>query len=140
MAWSPRTRIILALAIGYFCIFVFFSLTTYIIYVFYTTIAQSVLKRKEYVKFIFHFTFGNWLGINIYFNYLMAWLTSPGLAKDYHQIAKQYPICKKCLVSKPPRTHHCSWCHLCILKFDHHCPCKENYESIFVIMLKMRIF
>lgn len=30
--------------------------------------------------------------------------------------------CKKCHVSKPDRTHHCSTCKRCVLKMDHHCP------------------
>ncbi|CAF0792744.1 unnamed protein product [Rotaria sordida] len=70
--------------------------------------------------------FGNWLAINVFFNYIMAWLSSPGLAKDYQNLATQYPKCKKCSMNKPPRTHHCSWCDACILKFDHHCPWLNN--------------
>ncbi|CAF4430581.1 unnamed protein product, partial [Adineta steineri] len=42
-----------------------------------------------------------------YFNYLMASTTPPGLAKDYQNLASQYPLCKKCSIHKPPRTHHC---------------------------------
>ena len=128
MAWSVQTRKIAALSVGYLCIFVFFSLTTYIVYVYYTTIAPSVLEKKEYKKFLFHIIFGNWLAINIYFNFIMAWLISPGRAKDYQNLATQYPACKKCSMNKPPRTHHCGWCDLCILKFDHHCPCEIIYN------------
>jgi len=128
MVWSVRTRKLSALSIGYFCIFVFFSLTLYIVYVYYTTLAPSVLEKKEYKKFLCHFIVGNWLAINVYFNYIMAWLSSPGLAKNYQNLAIQYPACKKCSMNKPPRTHHCSWCDLCILKFDHHCPCKIIFK------------
>jgi hypothetical protein len=90
MVWSVRTRRTLSLSVGYFCIFVFFSLTIYIVYVYYTTIAPSVLERREYKKFFFHIIFGNWIAINIYFNYIMAWLISPGLSKNYQNLATQY--------------------------------------------------
>ncbi|CAF1335451.1 unnamed protein product [Adineta steineri] len=40
----------------------------------------------------------------------MASTTPPGLAKDYQNLASQYPLCKKCSMHKPPRTHHCRWC------------------------------
>eukprot|EP01135_Chromosphaera_perkinsii_P001943 Nk52_evm10s213 gene=Nk52_evmTU10s213 len=36
------------------------------------------------------------------------------------------PICRKCEVPKPPRTHHCSVCTHCVLKMDHHCPWVNN--------------
>lgn len=65
--------------------------------------------------------FGNWLFLNVLFNYCMACATNPGnppLSETYNAVS----ICKKCLIPKPPRTHHCSICNKCVLKFDHHCP------------------
>jgi len=31
-------------------------------------------------------------------------------------------FCTKCACVKPDRSHHCSVCGHCVLKFDHHCP------------------
>jgi palmitoyltransferase ZDHHC2/15/20 len=34
--------------------------------------------------------------------------------------------CKKCMLSKPDRAHHCSICKRCVLRMDHHCPWVMN--------------
>jgi len=34
--------------------------------------------------------------------------------------------CKKCLLVRPERAHHCKICQKCILKMDHHCPWVAN--------------
>jgi len=39
---------------------------------------------------------------------------------------KQDLYCKKCLLVRPERTHHCKICEKCILKMDHHCPWIAN--------------
>jgi hypothetical protein len=111
---DERIRKIISNIVGYFCIFVFFSATSYIVFVFYSTIVPTVLENKDYGKFLFNFIFGNWIAINIYFNYIMAWLISPGLSKNYQNMTLEYPTCKKCAYNKPPRTHHCGWCNLCV--------------------------
>ncbi|XP_053555174.1 palmitoyltransferase ZDHHC15 isoform X1 [Bombina bombina] len=53
------------------------------------------------------------------------------------EVAKNLPVytrtgsgavrfCDRCQVIKPDRCHHCSVCHMCVLKMDHHCPWVNN--------------
>ncbi|KAF9646143.1 zf-DHHC-domain-containing protein [Thelephora ganbajun] len=37
-------------------------------------------------------------------------------------LAPAYRYCGREGLVKPPRTHHCSACRKCVLKYDHHCP------------------
>ncbi|KZV78771.1 hypothetical protein EXIGLDRAFT_504343 [Exidia glandulosa HHB12029] len=33
-------------------------------------------------------------------------------------------MCRRCGGRKPERAHHCRVCNRCVMKYDHHCPCK----------------
>eukprot|EP01006_Ploeotia_vitrea_P012887 TRINITY_DN33961_c0_g1_i1.p2 TRINITY_DN33961_c0_g1~~TRINITY_DN33961_c0_g1_i1.p2 ORF type:complete len:231 (-),score=100.85 TRINITY_DN33961_c0_g1_i1:67-759(-) len=44
--------------------------------------------------------------------------------RDHRQ--NGYRFCDECECIKPMRTHHCSICKRCVLKFDHHCPWLNN--------------
>lgn len=49
--------------------------------------------------------------------------------KPHRRHELQYKPCRYCVRCdsfKPPRTHHCSDCRMCILKMDHHCPWINN--------------
>ncbi|KAI8352353.1 DHHC palmitoyltransferase-domain-containing protein [Mortierella sp. GBAus27b] len=75
-------------------------------------------------------------------NYYFAVTTPPGAVIDglsqnegdlYQGVLGQIdiftetpPTCKRCHLPKPERTHHCSVCKKCILKYDHHCPWIHN--------------
>lgn len=38
-------------------------------------------------------------------------------------------FCDRCHCVKPDRSHHCSVCGCCVLKFDHHCPWVNTYVN-----------
>ncbi|KAI8072384.1 DHHC palmitoyltransferase-domain-containing protein [Gongronella butleri] len=79
----------------------------------------------------------NVLVIMIYVNYALTCLTHPGRVppnwipeQQRHLEVKRSTheprFCKRCDNYKPPRTHHCSSCGICVLKMDHHCPWVNN--------------
>ncbi|OHS96322.1 DHHC zinc finger domain containing protein [Tritrichomonas foetus] len=39
---------------------------------------------------------------------------------------KNLTLCQKCGIHKPNRSHHCSHCKRCYIRFDHHCPSVGN--------------
>ncbi|KAF9413374.1 hypothetical protein BGZ94_000756 [Podila epigama] len=68
--------------------------------------------------------------------------TDDGLYRDVLQEMETYteitPTCKRCHLPKPERTHHCSVCKTCVLKYDHHCPwihnCVGHFNHRFFLM------
>ena len=60
-------------------------------------------------------------------------------------IYKETKICLTCNVAKPFRSHHCSDCDNCVIRFDHHCPwiggCvgKRNYIYFFAFLCLLNL-
>lgn len=65
--------------------------------------------------------------------YLLTLFTSPGFVRldpsgpdragaerTREEAAAASSVCKKCHVSRPARSHHCSICRRCVLRMDHH--------------------
>ena len=78
--------------------------------------------ERSLIILILGIIIGNWILVNVSFNYYMALTTSPGSPPERSMIHSAVSICKKCISPKPARAHHCSVCNRCILKMDHHCP------------------
>ena len=60
-------------------------------------------------------------------------------------VYKETKVCLTCNVVKPFRSHHCSDCDNCVIRFDHHCPwiggCvgKRNYIYFFIFLIILNI-
>jgi palmitoyltransferase len=103
-------------------IFVFLVVVTLIVYVSIAyAIGMSFWLERSYIVTGIALIIGNWLLMNVAFNYWMALITSPGHPPERVILKEVTSICKKCISPKPPRAHHCSICNKCILKMDHHC-------------------
>ena len=66
-----------------------------------------------------------YLAVNYFSAYAMAILTAPGTPPSPDPILS-VPVCSKCSLAKPARTHHCSICGRCAIRYDHHCPWIAN--------------
>eukprot|EP01064_Diplonema_japonicum_P014104 TRINITY_DN21630_c0_g1_i1.p1 TRINITY_DN21630_c0_g1~~TRINITY_DN21630_c0_g1_i1.p1 ORF type:complete len:256 (+),score=37.74 TRINITY_DN21630_c0_g1_i1:73-840(+) len=67
--------------------------------------------------------------------YVMAVVTHPGRVPPLwkEENAESLPLtngrrrwCQMCMLWKPPRSHHCTVCGACVLKYNHHCPWIHN--------------
>uniref|UniRef100_UPI003AABBF0A palmitoyltransferase ZDHHC16B isoform X1 n=1 Tax=Centroberyx gerrardi TaxID=166262 RepID=UPI003AABBF0A len=101
-------------------------LTGSVLVIVYLCLLPVVLGSYPVYWIVWHLCCGHWLFVMVVFHYYKATTTSPGHPpKDKAEIPS-VSICKKCIIPKPPRTHHCSICNTCILKMDHHCPWLNN--------------
>lgn len=100
-------------------------LTLNMLYTFYVVILPEIYEEESFVVFLVNLVFGSWVSVNVFFHYVMGWLTNPGQPPNT-KFENVVTICKKCIGPKPARTHHCSVCRRCVLKMDHHCPWFDN--------------
>lgn len=113
------------------------SLIGFVAYTFFTIIIPHLADSgtPNWVLLL-QVAFGCFLLVNVMYNYAMAVCLRAGepppfpgdVEKDAELGMASIPWkqCHKCLLSKPPRAHHCSVCRQCVLKMDHHCPWINN--------------
>ncbi|XP_072173347.1 palmitoyltransferase ZDHHC21-like [Diadema setosum] len=70
--------------------------------------------------------------------------SDPGFISLHHRATTADQInwthCRKCLIQRPLKSHHCSRCNRCVRRMDHHCPwinncIGEDNQWIFVLLL-----
>ncbi|TNJ28521.1 Palmitoyltransferase [Giardia muris] len=84
-----------------------------------------VLPRSTGSSFYFKLLLIIYLHVQFITSYYSVLITEPGVPDVPESIeeknGQRLPTCDKCGCARPNRTHHCSICQRCILKYDHHC-------------------
>ncbi|XP_034563325.1 palmitoyltransferase ZDHHC16B isoform X1 [Notolabrus celidotus] len=101
-------------------------LTTSVVVIIYLFVLPTIIGTYPVHWIAWHLCCGHWLLVMVVFHYYKATTTSPGHPPKEKTQIPSVSICKKCITPKPPRTHHCSICNMCVLKMDHHCPWLNN--------------
>ncbi|XP_062389292.1 palmitoyltransferase ZDHHC16B [Sardina pilchardus] len=102
------------------------ALTSSVVLIVYTCVLPVILENYAPYWVLWHLCYGHWNLLMITYHYYRATRTSPGHPPQERRDVPTVTMCKKCIVPKPARTHHCSICNRCILKMDHHCPWLNN--------------
>ncbi|XP_036837386.1 palmitoyltransferase ZDHHC16A isoform X1 [Oncorhynchus mykiss] len=101
-------------------------LTTSILLVVYVVMLPVIFDTYSPSWIAWHMSYGHWNLVMIVFHYYKATNTAPGYPPTMKNSIPFVSMCKKCIIPKPARTHHCGICNTCILKMDHHCPWLNN--------------
>ncbi|XP_049927098.1 palmitoyltransferase ZDHHC16A isoform X2 [Epinephelus moara] len=101
-------------------------LTSSVLLVAYLVLLPMALSTYSPGWIAWHLCYGHWNLVMIVFHYYKATMTSPGYPPTEKNDSPFVSFCKKCIMPKPARTHHCGICNRCILKMDHHCPWLNN--------------
>ncbi|KAJ8248398.1 hypothetical protein GJAV_G00241610 [Gymnothorax javanicus] len=111
---------------GLVFVFLVVVLTSSILIIAYVLLLPLVLNTYSPPWIVWHLCYGHWNLVMIVFHYYKATRTSPGQPPQMKCDIPAVSVCKKCIIPKPARTHHCGICNTCVLKMDHHCPWLNN--------------
>lgn len=87
-------------------------------YLFYIVTLPRCTVHSLFIRLLI----STYLHIQFVTSYYLVLLTNPGIPPiNMLKEEEKLPTCEKCGRVRPERTHHCSICQHCVLKYDHHC-------------------
>ncbi|CAK8685473.1 unnamed protein product [Clavelina lepadiformis] len=116
---------------GIVFVFIVSALITSVVTIFFLCIVPFILVTYHPLYLSLHLFYGHYLLMMIVFHYYKATSTKPGNPPKILSGVSVISICKKCILPRPLRTHHCNVCKICCLKMDHHCPWINNCVGYF---------
>ena len=81
-------------------------------------ICVAAISYSSLVAQVFVYIVMGYISLVYLSSYFLAIFTPPGFTVP----DEAFTSCRKCFNARPLRTHHCSICGRCVLKYDHHCP------------------
>ncbi|XP_011310164.1 probable palmitoyltransferase ZDHHC24 [Fopius arisanus] len=99
--------------------------------------------------YLFHFTLGTFILINIVGNFTYTVLCDTStrsviLPVSKAKVKEGWRFCLSCESLAPPRSWHCQTCGICILKRDHHCVftgcCVGHFNHRYFLMFVLYLF
>lgn len=76
-----------------------------------------------------------------FISHIRSAFTDPGKTPKLDPVGEEIKFCELCNQYKPPRSHHCRKCEVCIHRMDHHCIwinncvgfCNHKYFILFLL-------
>ncbi|RXN25965.1 putative palmitoyltransferase ZDHHC16 [Labeo rohita] len=87
------------------------ALTSSVVIIVYLCVLPIIFSSYPVHWILWHLCYGHWNLLMIVFHYYKATTTCPGFPPQEKSEIPTVTICKKCIVPKPARTHHCSICN-----------------------------
>ncbi|OQR70805.1 zinc finger protein-like [Tropilaelaps mercedesae] len=97
-----------------------------VIVVCYVLGIEWYIRQELHCTLALAFVLGHFLQFTTWWHLYQGVTLSPGYPTATCFSSENSSVCRRCVLPRPPRAHHCSVCRRCVLRMDHHCPWLNN--------------